>query len=322
MRRVPPGLRDMAVSAFWFSLMSLGVKTAGRRLPIQEVVLVRGVVTLALSWAVLRRAGLAVRVPGRGRQGLLVLRGLFGTAGLTCFYASLARLPLAEATLLQYTNPLWAAALAALVLGERARPRDLLALAAGAAGVAMVVGPGLAGARRGALGAAGGVGLEAAAVGLLGAACSAAAYVVIRRMGAAEDARRVTLYLPLVTVPATLPTALPGWVWPTAGEWLVLAGVGASTQLAQTYMTRGLQRERAARATAVGYLQLVFAALWGWLAFGDRPGAWTAAGAATIVLGTLVLALRRGGRGGAAGGARGEPAPAAAASAAETAEAP
>jgi drug/metabolite transporter (DMT)-like permease len=122
------------VSAFWFSLMSLGVKTAGRRLPIQEVVLVRGVVTLALSWAVLRRAGLAVRVPGRGRQGLLVLRGLFGTAGLTCFYASLARLPLAEATLLQYTNPLWAAALAALVLGERARPRDLLALAAGARG--------------------------------------------------------------------------------------------------------------------------------------------------------------------------------------------
>ena len=60
MRRVPPGLRDMAVSAFWFSLMSLGVKAAGRRLPIQEVVLVRGVVTLALSWAVLRRAGLAV----------------------------------------------------------------------------------------------------------------------------------------------------------------------------------------------------------------------------------------------------------------------
>jgi drug/metabolite transporter (DMT)-like permease len=142
-------------------------------------------------------------------------------------------------------------------------------------------------------------------------------------MGAAEDARRVTLYLPLVTVPATLPTALPGWVWPTAGEWLVLAGVGASTQLAQTYMTRGLQRERAARATAVGYLQLVFAALWGWLAFGDRPGAWTAAGAATIVLGTLALALRAAGRAppGAAR-ARGEPAPAAAASAAETAEVP
>jgi drug/metabolite transporter (DMT)-like permease len=167
----------MAVSAFWFSVMALGVKAAGRRLPSQEVVLVRGVVTLALSWAALRRAGLAVRVPGRGRQTLLVLRGLFGTAGLTCFYASVTRLPLAEATLLQYTNPLWAAALAALTLGERIRGREVLALAAGLAGVAMVVGPGLAHAR------GAGVGAGAAAVGLVGAACSAAAYVVIRRLG-------------------------------------------------------------------------------------------------------------------------------------------
>ncbi len=307
MRRVPPGLRDMAVSAFWFSLMSLGVKVAGGRLPSQEVVLVRGVLTLALSWAVLRRAGLAVRAPGRGRQALLLLRGVFGTAGLTCFYASVVRLPLAEATLLQYTNPLWAAALAAVALGERVRPRDALALAAGLAGVAMVVGPGLAAAR-----GAGVVSAGAAAVGLAGAVCSAAAYVVIRRMGAAEDPRRVTLYLPLVTVPVTLPTALPGWVWPTGREWLVLAGVGASTQLAQTYMTRGLQRERAARATAVGYLQLVFASAWGWLAFGDRPGAWTAAGALTIVAGTLALAWRP----------RAAPPAAAVASAAETAEVP
>jgi drug/metabolite transporter (DMT)-like permease len=304
----------MAVSAFWFSLMSLGVKVAGRRLPSQEVVLVRGLLTLALSWAVLRRAGLAVRASGRGRQALLLLRGVFGTAGLTCFYASVVRLPLAEATLLQYTNPLWAAALAAVALGERVRPRDALALAAGLAGVAMVVGPGLAAAR-----GAGVVSAGAAAVGLAGAVCSAAAYVVIRRMGADEDPRRVTLYLPLVTVPVTLPTALPGWVWPTGREWLVLAGVGASTQLAQTYMTRGLQRERAARATAVGYLQLVFAAAWGWLVFGDRPGAWTAAGAATIVGGTLALALRPPGRG---ARSRGEPPPAAAASAAETAEVP
>jgi drug/metabolite transporter (DMT)-like permease len=315
--RVSPGVRDMAVSAFWFSVMSLGVKAAGRRLPSQEVVLVRGVITLALSWAVLRRAGLGVRGAGRVRQAELLLRGALGTAGLTCFYASLVRLPLAEATLLQYTNPLWAAALAAAALGERVRARDALALGAGLAGVAMVVGPGLAGARAG-------VGAGPAAVGLLGALCSAAAYVVIRRMSGGdgrppEDPRRVTLYLPLVTVPATLPAALPAWVWPTAGEWLVLAGVGASTQLAQTYMTRGLQRERAARATAVGYLQLVFAALWGWLVFGDRPAAWTAAGAATIVAGTLALAFGRAAPG--AGARAPSPPPAAAASAAETAEA-
>jgi drug/metabolite transporter (DMT)-like permease len=87
-------------------------------------------------------------------------------------------------------------------------------------------------------------------------------------------------------------------------------------------MTRGLQRERAARATAVGYLQLVFAALWGWLAFGDRPGAWTAAGASTIVAGTLALALGRDRAKPNDDGAPAGPPPAALAGEAETAEAP
>jgi drug/metabolite transporter (DMT)-like permease len=58
-------------------------------------------------------------------------------------------------------------------------------------------------------------------------------------------------------------------------------------------MTRGLQLERAGRATAVGYLQVVFAAAWGLLFFGERPTAWTAAGTALVLAGTLLLARPR-----------------------------
>ena len=65
----------MAAGAFWFSVMAALVKTAGRRLPSQEIVLVRGVITLALSAFMVWRAG----VPPFGeRRGLLVLRGVFG----------------------------------------------------------------------------------------------------------------------------------------------------------------------------------------------------------------------------------------------------
>jgi len=101
------------------------------------------------------------------------------------------------------------------------------------------------------------------------------------------------LWLPLLTVPMTLPFALRAWHWPTAPQWLVLAGVGVTTQLGQLSLTKGLQRERAGRATAVGYLQIVFAALWGVLAFGERPDSWTLTGGAIILGGTLLVALRR-----------------------------
>jgi len=91
----------------------------------------------------------------------------------------------------------------------------------------------------------------------------------------------------------TLPFALRDWVWPTALEWPVLVVMGVSTQLAQVCMTRGLQRERAARATAVGYLQVVFAGVWGWLVFGERPGVWGVVGATAIIGSTLWMARPR-----------------------------
>ena len=297
----------MALSAFWFSVMALCVKLGGRRLPSQELVLVRAVLTLGMSWVALRSAGLAVRSPDRGRQRALLARGALGCLGLTCFYASLVRLPLAEATLLQYTNPIWAALLAAAVLGERVGRREALCLAASVAGVLLVVRPDALGALWSQSAASSAIPLGAVGVALLGSLGSAAAYVTIRGIGTAEPAPRVTLYLPLVTVPVTLPFALAGWVWPTAREWAVLVAMSVATQLAQVQLTRGLQRERAARATAVGYLQLVFAALWGWLVFAERPSAWTAAGAATIVGSTLVLAMRR--RPGAGGASGSEPPP-------------
>jgi drug/metabolite transporter (DMT)-like permease len=67
--------------------------------------------------------------------------------------------------------------------------------------------------------------------------------------------------------------------------------MGGATQLAQVYMTKGLQAETAVRATTTGYLQIVFAGAWGALLLGERPSAWTLAGAAIIVASALVLAF-------------------------------
>ena len=274
-----PGLRYMAYSAFWFSVMSLLVKLAGRRLPSMEIVFVRAVVTLALSWLLLRRARLS---PWGGRHGLLALRGVVGFLSLSCFYFGIVHLPLAEATLIQYTNPVFAALLAAVLLHERLTARHALGVAASLAGVVLVTRPAFL---FGALAAP----LDAryAGIAFLGAVFSALVYVIVRMLRDTDHPLVVVFWFPLLTVPLALPFAARGWLWPTPTEWLVLLGVGASTQVAQVYMTRGLQLEPAGRATAVGYLQVAFAATWGILFFGDRPTPWTIAGAAVIVASTL-----------------------------------
>jgi drug/metabolite transporter (DMT)-like permease len=74
-----------------------------------------------------------------------------------------------------------------------------------------------------------------------------------------------------------------------------LLGIGVAAQLGQLAMTQGLRLEPAGRATALSYLQVVFAALLGALFFGERPGLATAAGAALILAASLV-AIRDGRR--------------------------
>ncbi|MDQ3605479.1 MAG: DMT family transporter [Gemmatimonadota bacterium] len=291
-RGLPPllstGLTYMALAAFWFSVMSLLVKLAGQRLHTQQIVLARAVVSLALSYVLLRRAGLGL---WGSRPALLLLRGALGFVALSCFYYALVHLPLADATVLQYTNPIFTALLAAWLLRERIGVREAALVLFGMAGVLLIARPSfLFGERL--------VQLDplVVAVALAGALFSAGAYVTVRRLGATEHPLVIVFYFPLVTIPASLPFAAARWVWPTPLEWLVLLGVGIATQIGQIYLTKGLQLEPAGRATAVGYLQIVFAAVWGLLFFAERPDAWSLAGALLIIGSTLALARKRGRR--------------------------
>ena len=274
----------MAYSAFWFSAMSLLVKVAGERLPSMEIVLVRAVITLVLSWALVRRAGLH---PWGNRKGMLLLRGLLGAAALTCFYFSIVHLPLAEATVIQYTNPVFAALLAAVLIRERLGAREVMGVVASMVGVAMIARPSFVFAD------APPVNTLHVVIAVCGALFSATAYVTVRMLRGADDALVIVFYFPVVTVPLVLPFAIAEWVTPTTVEWLVMLGIGITTQIAQVYMTRGLQLEPTGRATAVGYLQIVFAAVWGALLLGERPDGWSALGAMIIVGGTLLVSLRR-----------------------------
>lgn len=283
--RFPLGMRYMAAGAFFFSVMSLLVKVAGQRLPSQEVVMVRAIITLILSaWAV-RAAGVPWwGTPGRRR--LLIQRGVFGFLALSAFYHSIVNLPLADATVIQYTNPAFAGLIAVPFLGERLRRREVVSVLVSMVGVAMVMQPSFLFGH--------GAALEPVTVGigLFGAMCSAMAYVTVRKLGATEHPSVIVYYFALISVIASVPTALPGAVWPTPWEWLVMLGIGVSTQLGQMSITHGLRLERAGRATATGYLQIVFAALWGILFFTELPDWGTLAGAALIIASTLALARR------------------------------
>lgn len=274
----------MVAAAFFFSLMSLLVKLVGRSLPSQEIVLVRGLVTAAIAYTAVRRmAGLDFR--GR-RKGLLILRGVLGFAAVSCFFYAVIHLPLADVTVIHYTNPAFTAAIAALVIAEPVRARDAAGLVASLAGVLLIARPSFLfeGASR--------LDPLAAGIALLGAILSAGAYVTVRELRHTEHPMVIVLWFAVVTTLGSLPATVPVFVMPEGWQWPALAGVGVTTHLGQILLTRGLALETAGRAMTVGYVQIVFAALWGALVFGERPDAWTGLGTLLIVASTLAVARR------------------------------
>ncbi|MCP9926865.1 DMT family transporter [Cyanobium sp. CH-040] len=278
----------MVISALSFSLMGICVKQVGGRIPAAEVVLARSLVNLTLSWWQLRRAGIR---PWGERRALLVWRGGIGSVALFCVYVALSELPLASATVLQYLYPTCTALLAWLLLGEPIGRRVLAAVAVGWLGVLLVTRPAVL---PGTLALAGGAALPAPAVliAIAGAFCTALAYVSVRSLAGSEHPLVIVFYFPLVALPMSLPLVLLNPVLPTAVELLWLLGVGLFTQLGQLTLTRGLIGLPAARATAISYVQVAFAGLWGWLIFGEAVDGWTMAGAA-LVLGATLISLGR-----------------------------
>ena len=244
------------------------------------MVFARAIISVALSWWLLRRAGIS---PWGKRRWLLIWRGAIGTAALLCVYAALAALPLASATVLQYLYPPFTALLAWLMLGERIGKRVVAAMALGWLGVLLVAQPG------GSMALA----WQPVLIAVAGALFTALAYVSVRSLGQSEHPLVIVFYFPLVALPLSLPLVTLDPVLPTPMEVLWLLGVGLFTQLGQVYLTRSLMALPAARATAISYVQVVFAGGWGWLLFGEAIDAWTIAGAALVLAATLVSLSHR-----------------------------
>lgn len=270
------GVLYMVCAAAAFSTMALLVKLASARIPTGEIVLVRCLVTLAISYALVRRAGVS---PWGRERGRLVLRGLLGFGALSLYYVALAVLPLADAMTIHHTTPLLTAVLAWWLLGDAIGKATLFAIACGIGGVLLIVHPS-------------GTGLDATgvAVAVASALCAAASYVTVSQLARTEHSLVIVFYFPLVAAPLALPWALANWVTPTPVELLLLLGIGLATQVGQVFLTMALAIERAGRATSVGYLQVAFAIVLQLVVFGALPSLATIGGALLIVLGTVVVA--------------------------------
>jgi S-adenosylmethionine uptake transporter len=215
------------------------------------------------------------------------LRAVLVVITASSFFYALSVLPIADAMALSFLSPLFVVLFGVMLLGERFTPSIAMALAAGIAGMLVIVG-GQLGAGTYPVGALGGV------AAVVVSAVTYALVIVLLRARAGVDPIPVIVLLQNV-LPALLlaPLAFTVWLTPTPRDWALFFVCGLLGVSGHLLITNAFKRAEAARLAPVHYTVLPWGIFYGWLVFGDVPGLTTLFGAGLIVVATLI-AQRRG----------------------------
>ena len=281
---VPSGVWYMVVAALAFSAMNALVKAVAAELPTMEIVFARTVLMGLLTLGMLKRAGVS---PIGTNHRLLFARGAIGATALSLLYFALGRIPLGDATTIHYTAPVWTALTAAFFLRERIGPWVIAGTVVSLAGVMMIAQPQFL---------FGGAGLDPLAVGagVVASLLAGSVYTIVRKLRETDHPLVIVLSLAWVGALGSAPfVLLGGWTWPSGTAWALLLGIGLATQIGQVYLTKSLHLLPAARATAIGYVQIVFAFGLGVVFFGTIPNAWSLLGAGLVLASVLLLSRRQ-----------------------------
>ena len=273
------GIKFLIGSGLAFSLMSVCVKAIGGRIPISELVFARATISIIITRFLLFKNKIN---PWGFQKKLLLIRGLTGTIALFCIFKALTILPIATATIIQYSYPTFTVICAYFFLNEYIFKRIVLSIVIGWIGIILVSQP------------------EwitnnniqesiiAIAIAVIGALMTSLAYICVRKLSSKEHPLVIIYYFPLVSIPLSIPFIIKDFVLPTGTEWVWILGIGVFTQIGQLCITEGLRLIPAGKATSLNYSQVIFASIWGVLFFQETITTTIYLGGFCVLISTII----------------------------------
>jgi len=273
------GIRLGAIAAL--ATMSALVKLAGNRgIHVFEIMFWRqfASIPILLGWMAVTSNFALLKTARPGRH---FARGLYGTLGMVLNFGGVLLLPLAEATVMNFTAPIWAVILAMVLLKETIGVWRWSALALGFAGILVIAQPG-----------GGHIPPVGAAVALGGAFMVALISIQIADLNRTDKPVTIVFWFASFTTPLMALTLPFTYTAHDPGEWLLLLGIGLFGAAGQLLLTAALRFGAVASVIVMDYSSLFWATLYGWLLFETLPPASTWAGAPLIVAAGIIIAWR------------------------------
>jgi drug/metabolite transporter (DMT)-like permease len=259
---------------FCVALVATIAKVAGQHTSTGVLLLFQNVLCLVLMVPVALRGGLPLMKTDK--IGLHILRAVAGTACWYALFVAIKLIPLANATLLTYSAPLWMPLIAWVVTRQRVAKATWAGAAIGFAGVVLVLQPQGQGFNTGQIFA------------LIGALMLAIAMMSVRWLGATEPVIRILLYYFLLSTTLTVPIAVIDWQPIPAQAWAWLIALGIAQFFSQILLVVAYRYASAEKVGPFIYSVIVFTALIDWIVWDHRPTLPMCIGMALVIGGGLI----------------------------------
>jgi drug/metabolite transporter (DMT)-like permease len=267
----------MMGAVFSFTLMAVAGRALLTGMNTFELMLYRSVIGLAIVATLIATRPGGFELVRSQRFGLHLVRNAFHYTGQNLWFYAVAAIPLSQLVALEFTNPIWVALLAPLLLGERLTRTRVVAALIGFVGILIVAQPGVAPFERGHVAA------------LAAAVCFALNTIFTRQIMGHDSVLCVLFWMTLLQGLASLVLSLPGGI-PVPGlsalPWILVVGL---TGLAAHYsLTSALGFAPASIVAPMEFIRLPVISLVGVWLYGEQLSPTVFAGAALIVAGNLV----------------------------------
>ncbi len=217
------------------------------------------------------------------RLGMHASRTLVGLSGMLLNFGAVILLPLAEATTIGFTVPIFATILSVLFLGERPGIHRWLAVIVGFIGVVVIINSG---------GSHEGISHFGLGVAMSAAIVTSIVSLLLRQIGRTEAPTTTVFYFAALSLPPLLITMLFYAQWHDAGTMAILVLMGIAGGVAQLCMTASLRWGPVSLVLPMDYSSLLWSTLLGWLLWSSWPGPTTWIGAAIIAGSSFYIAWR------------------------------
>ena len=266
------GILFILLSAFFFCLMSVFVRLAGD-VPTMQKAFFRNIVAAILAAVLLARSKSGFSFQKKNLPDLL-LRSSIGTAGILCNFWAVDHLRIADANILNKLSPFFAILMSIFILKEKPNRIEWLSVLLAFIGAAFVAKP------------SAGIASFPALIAILGGFTAGTAYTYVRKLGlAGERGPVIVMFFSAFSTLVLLPNLLLHYQPMTMKQLIFLILAGSSAACAQLAVTTAYQNAPARDISVFDYSQVIYAAIFGLILFGELPDIWSIVGY-IIIIGT------------------------------------